>query len=140
LEPLVDTVALGPDAVRRHLAGSGGVLGADVTTWDAIRPGLATYGLVPDALDPPPATATAAAALRRGMALYARPVRVADLPAGHGVSYGPSFVTRRPSRIATLPVGYGDGWSRAFSDRTDALVRGRRVPLVGRVAMDAVMA
>jgi len=140
LAPLVETVAQGPDAVRRHLAGSGGVLGADVGAWDAIRPGLATYGLVPDALEPPEATAAAAAALRPVLALYARPVRVADLPAGHGVSYGPSFVTRRPSRIATLPVGYGDGWSRAYSDRSGALVRGRRVPLVGRVAMDAVMA
>jgi alanine racemase len=46
------------------------------------------------------------------MALRARPVRVADLPAGWGISYGPSFTTSRPSRIATLPLGYGDGWSR----------------------------
>ena len=45
-----------------------------------------------------------------------------------------------PSRIATLPVGYGDGWHRNLSDRASALVRGTRVPLVGRVAMDAVMA
>jgi alanine racemase len=70
----------------------------------------------------------------------ARPVRVAELPAGHGVSYGPSFVTARPSRIATLPLGYGDGWRRALSDRAHALVRGVRAPLVGRVSMDAVMA
>jgi alanine racemase len=74
------------------------------------------------------------------MSLCARPVRVAELPAGHGVSYGPTFVTLRPSRIATLPLGYADGWRRALSDRAEALVRGVRVPLVGRVAMDAVMA
>jgi alanine racemase len=67
-------------------------------------------------------------------------VRVADLPAGWGISYGPSFTTDRPSRIATLPLGYGDGWARASSNRAIALVRGRRVPLVGSVAMDAVMA
>ena len=74
------------------------------------------------------------------MSLHARPVRVADLPAGWGISYGPTFRTARPSRIATLPLGYGDGWSRALSNRAEALVRGRRVPLVGNVAMDAVMA
>ncbi len=74
------------------------------------------------------------------MALLARPVRVADLPADHGISYGPSFRTTRPSRIATLPVGYADGWSRSLSNRASAIVRGRRVPLVGTVAMDAVMA
>jgi alanine racemase len=74
------------------------------------------------------------------MALVARPVRVVDLPAGHGVGYGPGFITRRSSRLATLPVGYGDGWSRAWSNRTEALVRGIAVPLVGRVSMDAVVA
>jgi alanine racemase len=67
-------------------------------------------------------------------------VRVAELPAGAGVSYGPTFRTARPSRIATLPLGYGDGWSRGLSNRASAIVRGRRVPLVGNVAMDAVMA
>jgi alanine racemase len=139
---LVDAVAWGggPDTVRRHLAGSGGVLGAEVECWDSVRTGLAVYGLVPDALVPPPATAGAASRLRPVMALRARPVRVLELPAGHGVSYGPSYVTTRPSLIATLPVGYGDGWRRALSDRATALVRGVRVPLVGRVAMDAVMA
>ena len=74
------------------------------------------------------------------MSLIARPVRVADLPAGWGISYGPTFRTARPSRIATLPLGYGDGWSRRLSNRASAIVRGVRVPLVGNVAMDAVMA
>jgi alanine racemase len=130
---------LGPAAVRRHLAGSGGVLGAAVNRWDAIRTGLATYGLVPDALSVPPSTASIASRLRPVLALLARPVRVMELPAGQGVSYGPTFVTSRPSRIATLPLGYGDGWRRNLSDRADALVRGVRVPIVGRVAMDAIM-
>jgi alanine racemase len=73
------------------------------------------------------------------MALKAQPVRVAKLPVGHGVSYGPTFRTARPSRIATLPLGYGDGYSRRFSNAAEVLVRGRRVPVVGNVAMDAVM-
>jgi alanine racemase len=74
------------------------------------------------------------------MALYARPVRVQELAEGWGVSYGPTFRTSRPSRIATLPLGYGDGWSRHLSNRAASIVRGVRVPLVGNVAMDAVMA
>ena len=85
-------------------------------------------------------SARAAGRLRPVLSLHARPVRVADLPAGHGISYGPTFRTARPSRIATLPLGYGDGWSRALSNRASAIVRGRLVPLVGNVAMDAVMA
>jgi len=95
---------------------------------------------VPDELDAARVTPAVAAGLRPVMSLLARPVRVADLPAGWGVSYGPTFRTTRPSRIATLPLGYGDGWSRRLSNRATAIVRGRRVPLVGNVAMDAVMA
>jgi len=133
-------LGMGRDAIRRHLAGSGGVLGAEAAPWDAIRPGIATYGIVPDALVPPDATREAASRLRPIMTLHARPVRVLELPAGHGVSYGPTFVTSRPTRIATLPVGYADGWRRVLTDRAEALVRGVRVPIVGRVAMDAVMA
>jgi alanine racemase len=133
----------------RHAAASGGLLqdaqdgdATIVVAYDGVRPGLATYGLVPDELlgadgDPTGAVATR---LRQALALRARPVRVADLPAGWGISYGPTFTTARPSRIATLPIGYGDGWSRHLSNRASALVRGHRVPLVGNVAMDAVMA
>jgi alanine racemase len=139
---LIDAVGAGwgPSGVRRHLAGSGGVLAAGVARWDAVRTGIAVYGLVPDALVPPPSTAADAARLRPVMALKARPVRVLELPEGHGVGYGPTYVTSRPTRIATLPVGYADGWRRTLTDRADALVRGVRVPLVGRVSMDAVTA
>ncbi len=140
LDGLADAARLGGRDAWRHLAASGVVLAADVRRWDAVRVGLAVYGLVPDALVPPPETSEAAARLRPAMSLVTRPIRVARLPSGHGVSYGPSFVTARPTQIATLPVGYGDGWRRALSDRAQALVRGHRVPLVGRVSMDAVMA
>ncbi len=131
---------LGADGIRRHLAGSGGVLGADVLRWDTVRTGIATYGLVPDGLVPPVGPRDAASRQRPIMCLHARAVRVVELPEGHGVSYGPTFVTTRPTRIATLPLGYADGWRRVLTDRADALVRGVRVPIVGRVAMDAVMA
>jgi alanine racemase len=124
----------------RHFAGSGGVLAATVPPFDGVRIGLSTYGLVPDGLLPAAERVVAAGHLKAAMSLHARPVRVVELPARHGVSYGPSFETSRTSRIATLPIGYGDGWSRQLSNRSEALVRGVRVPLVGTVAMDAVMA
>lgn len=123
-----------------HLAASGGILRGRIASFDSVRIGLAVYGLVPDDLPVAERHLSTVAALRPVMSLHARPVRVAELATGTGISYGSSFVTARPSRIATLPVGYADGWSRAYSNRTSALVRGRRVPLVGTVAMDAVMA
>lgn len=126
----------------RHLAASGGLVLVGDLGLDGARPGLATYGLLPDELLLPGALPLAEGAdgLRPVLSLHARPVRVLDLPAGWGISYGPTFTTGRPSRIATLPLGYADGWARSLSNRASALVRGRRVPLVGNVAMDAVMA
>ena len=125
---------------RRHLVGSGGLLGRSAPAFEAVRPGLAIYGLTPEDVAADVAATDRAARLRPAMSLRARPVRVVDLPAGHGVSYGPRFETRRRSRIATLPLGYGDGWPRSLGGVAAALVRGHRVPLVGTVAMDAIMA
>ena len=122
----------------RHVAASGGLF-TDVAALDGVRPGLAVYGVVPDELGATDLAPGATAPFHPVMSLHARPVRVADLPAGHGISYGPTFTTARPSRIATLPLGYGDGYTRSFSNRADALVRGVRAPLVGNVAMDAIM-
>jgi alanine racemase len=128
--------AAGIRVPKRHLASSGGLLAGRAPAYDAVRIGLATYGLRPDDLT----DAAPAADLRPVMSLHARPVRVAGLPAGQGISYGPSFTTERASRIATLPLGYGDGWRRNLSNSAFALVRGVHVPLVGTVSMDAVMA
>jgi alanine racemase len=129
-------VALPP----RHVSASAALLTDGLLAYDGVRPGLAIYGLVPDELDGVARSVSPEPILQPAMSLIARPVRVANLPPGSGVSYGPTFRTARRSRIATLPLGYGDGWSRALSNRASAIVRGRRVPLVGNVAMDAVMA
>ena len=129
--------AAGHAVPTRHVAASGGVL-TGVGAFDGIRPGLSTYGILPDELEAVPDEVRRG--LRPVMSLHARAARVADLPAGYGISYGPSFRTQRPSRIATLPLGYGDGFARALANRAEALVRGQRVPLVGNVTMDAVMA
>jgi alanine racemase len=130
--------AAGIELPPRHVASSGMVLGAEVAAYDGTRPGLSLYGIVPDELDEAVGSSVPPG-LRPVLSLHARPVRVIDVPAGWGISYGPSFTTQRPSRIATLPVGYGDGWSRSLSNRAEALVRGRRARIVGTVAMDAIM-
>lgn len=131
--------AAGVTLPDRHLAASGGMLAASAPEFDAVRIGLALYGIVPVGLSVAQRHEPAAAGLRPVLSLKARPIRVAELPTGTGISYGPSFTTSRASRIATLPLGYGDGLARSLSNKAQVLVRGMRVPLVGTVAMDAVM-
>jgi alanine racemase len=61
------------------------------------------------------------------------------VPAGATIGYGSTHRTAAPTVIATVAIGYGDGYSRAHSGRGRMLVRGRSVPLVGRVCMDLCM-
>jgi alanine racemase len=122
-----------------HIVASGALLAATSGTYDVVRAGIAMYGMVPDGLVESDSATSVVARLRPAMALRARPVRVAWLEAGTGVSYGPSFVTSRRSCIATLPLGYADGYARGLSNKAQVLVRGTRVPQVGTVAMDAIM-
>ena len=124
----------------RAWAASGGLLADAAGDSDMVRPGLVLYGMPPDRFPVASRAAAAVAGLRPAMTLKARPLRVAALAAGEPLGYGGLWTAERPSVVATLPVGYGDGWARAYGGRTQALVRGRRVPLVGSVAMDAVMA
>jgi alanine racemase len=128
--------AAGLTPTRAHAIATGGLAVGGLAAYDSIRPGLAVYGIEPDDV---PAAGPLLGKLRPALSLKARPARVLDLPAGWGISYGPTFTTRRPSRIATLPLGYGDGYPRHISNRADAIVRGVRAPLVGNIAMDALM-
>lgn len=137
----VDALAsAGVPVPRRHVAASGMLLSDRLHAHDAVRPGLSVYGIAPDELGDEEIARAAVAGLRPAMSLHARPVRVIELPVGWGIGYGPSFVTGRPSRLATLPLGYGDGWGRLSANRAEALVRGQRVPIVGNVSMDGIVA
>ena len=124
----------------RHLAATGGLFAEWAASYEGIRPGLSLYGLLPTGLPVGERERRIAARLRPAMSLKCRPLRIETFPSGTPVGYGGRWVAGRESVIATLPVGYGDGWSRSSSPLAQALVRGTRVPLVGTVAMDAVMA
>jgi len=115
-----------------HVSATGGILAGSVGFADAVRPGLALYGLLPGW------AAGDLIALRPALSLKALPLRIFDLPAGEGIGYGLRFRARRATRIATLGIGYGDGWPRAHANNGFALVRGHRVPVVGAVSMDGL--
>ena len=73
------------------------------------------------------------------LSLVTRIAYIKKVPFGTPVSYGRTFVTQRESLIATIPIGYADGFNRLLSNKGEALVRGKRVPVTGRVCMDMTM-
>jgi alanine racemase len=124
---------LGAPMPLRHLANSGGVLHFPETHLDLVRPGIALYGVLPD----PASQATVD--LRPAMSLVSKVVYFKVVPAGHPVSYGATWAPAADTRVVTVPMGYGDGFPRSLSSRGEVLVRGQRLPIVGRICMDQFM-
>ncbi len=117
---------------RTQSRNSGGVLAYPVENGEIVRVGLMLYGVSP--------LPDSAIRLRPLLTWKTRVTLVRDLPAGHGVSYGRTFVTPGPMRVATLAAGYADGYPRSLAHKgTDVLLRGKRHALLGRVTMDQMM-
>jgi alanine racemase len=130
--------ATGLQTPQVHLSATGGLFAGTGAAHDLVRPGLALYGELPDDLPISAAATAAAAALRPVIRLVARPLRISQVDPGTPVGYGGRWTATQPSLIATIPVGYGDGYARTTQPGAEVLVRGRRVPVVGSVAMDAL--
>jgi len=112
-----------------HAGNSALVLSGSIGHYDALRVGIAAYGVSPGA-------GLGVSALRPVMSVRTRIVHLSTVPVGAAIGYGGTFRTRRVSRIATLPIGYDDGVAWRLGGRGSVLVRGRRVPIVGRISMD----
>ena len=122
-----------PTGRGHHAQNSAGLLGYPLAArCNVVRPGLMLYGASP--------LPGHQARLRPVLTLKTRVSLVRELPAGHGVSYGRTFVAPRPTRVGTLAMGYADGYPRHLSNAgAEVLVRGRRCPVLGRVTMDQTM-
>jgi alanine racemase len=79
-------------------------------------------------------------ALSPVLAWKSRIAQVKRVPAGGSVGYDVTYRASTERRIAIVPVGYADGFDRRLSNRGSVLVRGKRAPVVGRVAMNMFMA
>jgi alanine racemase len=106
------------------------------------RVGIGLYGLWPsketylssvlERKEPP--------SLKPALSWRARIAQVKKLPAGAFIGYGCTYRTTRPTTLAVIPVGYYDGYDRRLSNAAHVLIKGRRAPVRGRVAMDFFMA
>ncbi|MCC7008749.1 MAG: alanine racemase [Acidobacteria bacterium] len=124
--------ALGLRGVRRHAANSAALLRDSRVWYDAVRPGLLLYGVVP----PPLASGLD---LRPALSLTSRIVAVKGVRDGEGTGYGLRWRADGPRTLAIVPAGYADGLDTRLSGRGVVLVRGRRLPIVGSVCMDMIM-
>jgi alanine racemase len=116
--------------VTAHLANSAGALRFPEARFDAVRCGIALYGLSPFGDDP------AASGLEPVLSWRSYVARVRELGPGESTGYGRRFVAGAPTRVGLVPVGYADGFRRGLTG-TEVLVAGTRRRVVGTVSMDS---
>jgi alanine racemase len=116
----------------RHMANSAAIFDLPDSYFDAVRPGIALYGLAPSTT----LINASVQELKPVLQWKTQITFLKEVDAGIGLSYGHAFHALQALVIATVPVGYGDGLPRNLSNRIDFLVRGARCPQVGRITMD----
>jgi alanine racemase len=117
----------------KHVGNSAALLDLPHMWLDMVRPGIAIYGLYPSK------EVKKSINLIPAQQFKTKIVFIKELPRGESISYGRTYITKRRRRVASLPVGYADGYNRLLSNQGEVLVRGQRVPIIGRVCMDQCM-
>jgi alanine racemase len=114
----------------RHAANSAAALGMPEARLDAVRCGIALYGV-----DPWGGDATRWG-LRPALRWESELAQIRRLAPGESTGYGRQFVAEEERWIGIVPVGYADGFRRDMTG-TEVVVGGVRRPVIGTVSMDA---
>jgi alanine racemase len=117
-----------------HTGNSATAIDLPDLTYNMVRLGISMYGLYPSE-----DVNQSRVELHPVMSMKTAVVMIKTMPEGAGISYGATYRTKANETIATLPVGYADGYTRLLTGKTEALVHGKRVPVVGRICMDQCM-
>jgi len=113
----------------RHAANSAAALLFPESRFDFVRTGIAIYG-----------NGHWAERGHMAMRLVTAIAQLRRIAKGDSVGYGATWTASRESRVAILPCGYADGLPRSASGHAEVAIRGKRVPLVGRISMDIAVA
>ena len=126
---LIQTAKLDRSKLTLHTANSFATLAVPEARMDMVRPGGLLYGdTIPEHTE-----------YKKIMAFKTNVASINSYPKGNTVGYDRTFTLTRDSRLANLPMGYSDGYRRVFTNKGHVLIRGHRVPVVGKVSMNTTM-
>lgn len=116
-----------------HSSASSGIINYPNAKFNMVRPGIITYGYMPDksiinSLNLKPCTK-----------LISHIVFIKEVQKGTAISYGGTYIAPDKRKIATIPLGYADGIRRALSNNGRVYINGKYAPIVGRICMDNFM-
>ena len=120
-------------ACESSIGNSAGLFAWEDARTEWVRPGISLYGVSPF-----PDRTGADEGLEPVMTFRTRLISLKEVPAGTPVGYAGAWICPHRTRLGVAAAGYGDGYPRLARMGTPVLIRGRRVPLVGRVSMDMI--
>lgn len=117
-----------------HSAASNGLINFSEAHYNLVRPGMIMYGYssgegILEKID-----------LKPVCKLKSKITLLKTVKAGTSIGYDRSFITKRQTKVATIPIGYADGLKRDLSNGGEVLIKGKRVPIIGKICMDGFMA
>ena len=120
---------------KTHIQSSYGLLNYSHLCFDYVRIGISLYGVYSSRYD----QSASPIELRPVLSLKSRIILIRQVKAGETLGYGRTYKTSKQSMIAIVPIGYADGLPRCLSNQGHVLVKGKKVPIVGRICMDQMM-
>ena len=117
-----------------HAAASNAILNFPSSHYNLIRPGMIIYGYVSDE------ESCRGIDLKPVATLKSQVTFLKTVKSGTSIGYNRSYVTSKETKVATIPIGYADGLRRCLSNRGKVLIKGKLVPIIGKICMDGFMA
>lgn len=116
-----------------HSSASAGILNFENARFNLVRPGIITYGYMPDE------NMKNSIGLKPATKLISHVVYVKEVEEGTAISYSRTYIADRKKKIATVPLGYADGIRRILSNKGRVYINGKYAPIVGNICMDNFM-
>ena len=117
----------------KHIANSGAILQFPESYFDMVRPGILLYGVYPSQ------QVKKTIQVKPALAWKSKVVYFKAIKPAHPVGYGSTWKKDHIVRAVTVPVGYGDGYFRSMSHKAEVIIRGRKYPVIGTIAMDQIV-
>lgn len=126
----------GYSLIEKHISSTAGILIYDQAEalCTHVRLGIGLYGLWPS--EDLKSQYQSSISLKPVLSWKSCIAQVKEVPAHFPIGYGCTYITKEPTTIAVVPQGYSDGYDRGMSNKGEMLVRGKRCPVLGRVAMN----
>ena len=121
------------ESIICHLANSYASIGQDDISLDMVRPGILSYGFLPEF-----EVNESLKQIKPIARLDTQIIRIITLKEMLEVGYSISYSGETNEQIAILPIGYGDGFPRLLGNKGCVYIDSISYPIIGRINMDVL--